>query len=326
MLTGTEMLNDTNAGGISLDQRIAGAVGGSSPIKSLHLAVRIIYADMNAKPLWSTPGRSVPAMQNPWDAYDRVFSGTTPPGSKPPFDLRRSTLDHSLREIAGLRTTLPANDRLRLDSYQDGLRDIERRLMMLPTPAAGSCQAPSLGSEVDPRSEEHYERIGQLHMDLIVSALQCGVTRVATLQYGNSNDQCAYSFLGVNDLGHDLARNNNDCDPSGSKKTTVYKWYAKQAATLIEKLKAVPEGAGTMLDNTVILWASEFSDSYAHTSDKLTWLVMGNAAGYFRSGRIVDAQGRATNDLHTSLCNAFGIADQSFGNPAYCAGPLPDLV
>lgn len=118
----------------------------------------------------------------------------------------------------------------------------------------------------------------------------------------------------------------DDCDPSGTQKAIVYKWYAKQAATLIEKLKAISEGGGTMLDNTVILWASEFGDSCRHAADQLTWLVMGNAAGYFRSGRILDAGGRSTNDLHTSLGNAFGIADQSFGNPAYCAGPLPDLV
>jgi len=326
MLTGTEMLNDSNAGGISLDQKIANAIGGGSPIKSLHLAVRMIYADMNGKPLWSAPGRAVSAIQSPWVAYDRMFNGTTPPGGKPVFDMRRSTLDHSLREIAGLRATLPASDRLRLDSYQDSLRDIERRLMAIPPPATGSCQPPNLGTELDARSEKNYEQIGQLHMDLIVSALQCGLTRVATLQYGNSIDQCAYSFLGVNNLGHDLSHNNNGCDPSGSKKAVVYKWYAKQAATLIEKLKAIPEGAGTMLDNTVILWASEFGDSHEHAAGKLTWLVMGNAAGYFRSGRILDAGDRSTNDLHTSLCNAFGIADPSFGNPAYCAGALPDLV
>lgn len=327
MLTGTEMQNDNGAGGISLDQRIANAIGGSSPIKSLHLAVRIIYADMNGRPLWSAPGRAVSAIQSPWVAYDRIFGATAPavPG-KPAFDLRRSTLDHSLRDISSLRPTLPASDRERLDSYHESLRDLERRLMTMPAPGTAGCQQPSLGAEVDPRAEKNYEQIGQLQMDLLVSALRCGVTRVATLQYGNSIDQCAYSFIGVNNLGHDLSHNNNDCDPTGSKKAMVYQWYAKQAALLLEKLKAVPEGDGTMLDNTVVLWASEFGDSHAHAADQLTWLVMGNAAGYFRSGRILDAQGRSTNDLHTSLCNAFGIADRSFGNPAYCAGPLPDLV
>ncbi|HEX6244373.1 MAG TPA: DUF1552 domain-containing protein [Polyangiales bacterium] len=323
MLTGTEMLNDTSAGGISLDQKIANAIGAASPIRSLHLAVRIVYGDMNGRPLWSAPGRPVAALQSPWDAYRLIFGAS--PG-KTPFDLRRSTLDHALRDLASLRVTLAASDRLRLDAYQEGLRDVERRLTTIPPPTNPGCQPPTLGTQVDVRDERHYEQIGQLHMDLIVQALQCGVTRVATLQYGNSNDQCAYSFLGVNNLGHDLARNNNGCDPTGAKKTTVYQWYARQAAALMGKLEAIPEGSGTMLDNTLVLWASEFGDSYSHAADKLTWLLLGNAEGRFRSGRILDAMGRSTNDLHTSLCNAFGISDSSFGNPAYCAGPLPDLA
>lgn len=65
MLTGTELLDERNAGGISLDQKIAGAIAAASPIKSLHLGVRIVYGDMNGKPLWSAPGRAVPALQNP---------------------------------------------------------------------------------------------------------------------------------------------------------------------------------------------------------------------------------------------------------------------
>jgi len=106
----------------------------------------------------------------------------------------------------------------------------------------------------------------------------------------------------------------------------VFKWYATRAKYLLDKLESIPEGSGTMLDNTLILWASEFSDSNGHASDKLTWLLMGNANGHFRSGRILNANGKSTNDLLASIQNAFGIADTKFGNPAYCAGPLPDLT
>jgi hypothetical protein len=87
----------------------------------------------------------------------------------------------------------------------------------------------------------------------------------------------------------------------------------------------VPEGNGTMLDNTVVLWVSEFGDSNGHVSNNLTWLLMGNAAGYFKQGRVIDVAGKSTNDVHTSMLNAFGIADKTFGNPAYCGGPLAAL-
>jgi hypothetical protein len=240
-------------------------------------------------------------------------------------DLRRSALDYALEEIATLRGRLPASDVVRLDSYQESLRDIERRLSTAMPPVSGSCTPPSLGGEVDVRAESNYPMIGKLQMDIMVAALQCGVTRVASLQWGNSNDQCTYSWLGVNTLGHDMAHNNSNCDPNGSKKLTTYKWYSEQAAYLLEKLNSVPEGTGTMLDNTVVLWASEFGESNGHHSTNLMWLLMGNANGYFRSGRVINCGGKSVSDVHTSLANAFGLPDQSFGNPDYCDGPLADL-
>ena len=306
MFTCTEMQDENNAGGMSIDQKIANAIGGSSQFPSLQFAVRIVYGDTNARPIWSGPGRVVPAMESPWDAYSRVFGNFMAPApamtQKPPIDLRRSALDHALAETAALRARLGTSDRALVDSYQDSLRSIEKRLSMMPAqPAPGTCTPPDLGGSIDVKAEANYPKIGQLQMDLIVAAFQCGLTRVASLQWGNSNDQCTYSWLGVNTLGHDMAHNNNDCDPDGSKKLTTYRWYSEQFAYLLGKLSAIPEGSGTMLDNTVVLWASEFSDSNGHAADKLMWMLMGNANGFFKQGRILDLGGKSLNDLHTSL-------------------------
>jgi hypothetical protein len=334
MLTGTEMADENNAGGASIDQKIAQAIGAGSRFASLPFAVRIVYGDTNGRPLWSGPSRVVAAMQNPWEAYSRIFGGMSQPTTpstagmvKPKPDLRRSALDRALKDVTALRPRLSISDRELLDSYQESLRDIEKRLAMVAVPAAsGMCTQPTLGNSVDVKAEANYPAIGRLQTDLIVASLQCGATRVASLQWGNSNDQCTYSWLGVNTLGHDMAHNNNNCDPSGSKKLKVYRWYSEQFAYLLGKLSAVPEGNGTMLDNTLVLWASEFGDSNGHAGNNLMWLLMGNAAGYFRSGRVLNCGGRSLNDLHTSLGNAFGLTDKTFGNPAYCKGPLPDLI
>jgi hypothetical protein len=324
------MQDENNAGGASIDQKIANAIGGNSQFPSLQFAVRIVYGDTNSKCIWSGPGRPVPAMQSPWEAYDRIFGNFTPPTQmqmpKPMVDLRRSALDHALAETAALRARLSASDRMLVDSYQDSLRSIETRLSMAPPPATSGCAPPDLGGEIDVKAESNYPMVGQLQMDMIVASLQCGLTRVATLQWGNSNDQCTYSWLGVNTLGHDMAHNNNDCDPDGSKKLKTYQWYSEQFVYLLDKLSAIPEGDGTMLDNTVVLWASEFSDSNGHNSDRLMWMLFGNANGFFKQGRILDLKGKSLNDLHTSLGNAFGISDQTFGNPAYCNGPLTELM
>ena len=334
MITGTEMLDEGNAGGASVDQKIAAAIGGSSTFKSLQFAVRIIYGDTNSRPLWSAPGRVVPAAQDPWEVYNRVFAGVMPKAAPSPtptatkLDLRRSALDYVLADTKALSNKLSVSDRQRVESYQDSLRDIETRLAAAaqPAPAPASCAPPTLGSKVDIKSEANYPMIGKLQTDLLIAAMQCGSTRVASLQWGNSNDQCSYPWLGVNNIGHDLAHNNNNCDPSGSKKATVTKWYAEQFAYMLGKLQSIPEGTGNMLDNTLILWISEFSECNGHSADNLMWTLMGNAAGYFRQGRVLSMNGRATNDLLATICNAFGITDKTFGNPAYGSGPITDLV
>jgi uncharacterized protein DUF1552 len=334
MLTGIEMLDEGNAGGPSIDQKIAGVIGKSTKYASLQLAVRIVYTDTNSRPIWSAPGRVVPALQSPWDAYTRVFGNagaTTPatmPGTSMPstvpakFDLRKSALDYGMDEVTRLSQRLSAADKERLQSYQDSLRDIERRLTE-PMISVADCAPPDLGAKVDVKAEANYPAIGKLQMDLAVAAMQCGLTRVVSLQWGNSNDQCRYPWLnGIGNIGHDLAHNNGNCDPSGSKKTTVFNWYAQQFAYLVGKLKGIKEGDGTMLDNTVVLWASEFGESNGHSPDNLLWVMAGNANGYFKQGQVLDCGNKSTNDLHTSLQNAFGIADTKFGGAAYCAGPL----
>lgn len=329
MFTCTEMLSESQAGGMSIDQKIGNAIGRDSPFKTINLAVRIVYGDTNSTSIWSGPGSVVQPEQSPWRAFDRYLGGVMPGEpmpSEPGYSLKKSVPDSALAETAALRSRLTSRDQVLLDTYQTSLRDIERRLGSISPPTSSGCVLPELGGSIDVAAEGNYEHVGKLQMDILVAAMQCGVTRVGTLAFGNSNDQCAYSWLGVNNIGHDLAHNNNNCDPSGSKKLTVYKWYSTMLDHLLTKLDSVQEGDGTMLDNTVVVWASEFSDSNGHNANRLMWLLAGNANGFFRTGRIVDAGGKSLNDFHTSLGNAFGLTDTTFGNPAYCDGPLAVLT
>lgn len=320
LLTCTEMADESNAGGPSIDQKIAASIGGDTTFQSLQFAVRIVYGDTNAALIWKGARDRLPAMQNPWEAYGRVFGSESMDDAPPPVDLRKSALDHALSELNTLRGKLAAPDRERLDSYQTSLRDIERRLANIPAP--GTCSIPTLGDEADdPRAESLYPDMGKLQMDLIVAALQCDVTRVASLQWGNSNDQCSYPWLGVNKLGHDLAHSNDSAN-----KQTVFHWYAEQFAYLLGQLAAAPDGEGSLLDNTVVLWVSEFSDSNGHRADDLLWLLMGNAGGYFKQGQVLSMNGRSVNDVHATLQNAFGISEPKFGNPAYGDGMIESLL
>ena len=164
--------------------------------------------------------------------------------------------------------------------------------------------------------------IGRLQMDVLVHAMQCDLTRVATLQWSRSVDKCTYPWLRVNRWGHDAAHDRS----ASAEKLRIYRWYAEQFAYLLGALQGVQEIDGsTMLDHTAILWASEFGNSGAHDGNNLMWVLMGNVDGYFTSGRVHNLPGRSTNDLLTTLCQAYGMSDSSYGDPAHNSGPIASL-
>ncbi len=330
LLTCTKMLDGRTGGGPSIDQKIAQVIGGNSTFQSLQFGVQIVYKDGSGRPIWKGRGEQLPAMEDPWLAYDRIFGGQmgqpAQPGQTPPaFDLRKSALDYSLAEIASLQARLPASDRTRVESYQSSLRDIERRLQGLQggveQGGGGACTPPKLGAPTDIKAKANFPAISQLQIDLLVTALQCGTTNVASLQYGNSVDQCTYPWLGVRRTGHDLSHGS-----SRTEQQKVYRWYSEQFAYLLGKLQAVPEGDGTMLDNTVVLWVSEFGNSSSHSLKNLMWFVMGNVGGFLRQGQVLKLPGRSVSDLHVTLAHAFGIPDATFGDPAFCTGPIAPLI
>jgi len=328
----TKMVNGVTGGGPTLDQKIAKVIGAGSTFESLQFGVQIVYTDGSGRLIWKARGEQLPSMEDPWAAYNRIFGNgmMAPPTGGPPapakFDLRKSALDYSLGEIASVQQRLGASDRKRVESYQDSLRDIERRLTGLGGGGTGgggvaACTPPGVGTPMDIKAKANFPMISKLQMDLMATALQCGATNVASLQHGNSVDQCTYPWLGIRRSGHDLSHGTSHAD-----QPKVYKWYAEQFAYLLGKLEAVKEGTGTMLDNTIVLWIMEFGDSYGHRLRNLMWFVAGNAGGFLKQGQVLKFPGRSVSDLHATLQNAFGIKEQTFGDAAYCTGPVAGMI
>ena len=81
-----------------------------------------------------------------------------------------------------------------------------------------------------------------------------------------------------------------------------------------------------MLDNTVVLWVSEFGNSSSHSLRNLMWFMGGNVGGFFKTGPDLKNPGRSVSDIHVSIAKAFGIPDEKFGDPAFCTGPVPGLI
>jgi hypothetical protein len=131
---------------------------------------------------------------------------------------------------------------------------------------------------------------------------------------------------GITDGHHGIAHKADGDAPKLAQNTQINRWYAQQLAYLVTRLKAIPEGDGTAFDNTLILWTNEQAKGNNHSVDRMPYLLIGNAGGYFETGRYVRQASEAThNQLLVSVLNAMGIETDEFGNVAYGTGPLPGL-
>ena len=312
------------AGGISIDQKIAQHLG----VESLDLGVQV-----NGKNVWtrmSYDGADKPRdpRVDPYGVDDDIFGNLTadPAELAKQRALRKSAIDFVKDDIAKLEARMPAADKPKLEAHLDAVRSVEKKLDPKGQ-LGGYCAPVTLGDKIDPTAAKNYPMVGELMMDLLVMAMACDTTRVAGLQWSKSVSGVLMDWLGV-DVGHHELSHKGDSDSDAiSKITKINTWYAKQLAYLLGKLDAIPEGEGTLLDNTVVLWCNELGRGNSHTRKKIPWVLAGSAGGHFKTGRYLQFEdGTPHNKLHVSLQNAFGIDSDSFGNTQFGTGPLPGLV
>jgi hypothetical protein len=163
-------------------------------------------------------------------------------------------------------------------------------------------------------------------MDLLAMAFACDLTRVATLQWSRSGSAMRYPWLGINDSHHLLSHAADTNTAAQNKLVAIGRWYAEQLAGLIARLKALPEGGGTVFDNTVIVWFTELAKGNNHTRLGASFLLAGSGGGALRTGRHVSYGGAPHNNLLVSLMNAMCVEEDRFGHPDFCTGPLGNLA
>src|SRR6185295_8077891 len=169
---------------------------------------------------------------------------------------------------------------------------------------------------------------GELQMDLLVLALGCGLTRVASLQWSRSVSQVRFTWLGIDDGHHDLSHR-GDTDPDAiDKLRQINSWYAARFASLIDRMKKVDHGDGTtLLDSTLVLWCNELGKGNTHSRQNAPYVLAGRAGGALRTGRYLRYDGDVPhNNLLVALLNAMDVPDTRFGKPEWCTGRLPNLI
>ena len=262
---------------------------------------------------WRNPTTPLPVERDPRAVFERLFgtSGSTDPAARVARLQRdRTIIDAVGAELKRLQQILGAGDRLKVSEYVDSVRDVERRIQ---TAAAQSSRELPLVDEPAGIPED-YATHAKLQMDLLALAYQTDLTRVSTFMLAKEVSGRAYPEIGVSDSHHPLSHHQ---DESGKLERLhkINEYHFQQFAHLAAKLAATPDGDGTLLDHTVLLYGTGISDSNTHFHDDLPVAVVGGKGAGIRGGRYVrHADGTPISNLYVSLLDRLGVAVDAFGD------------
>jgi hypothetical protein len=325
--------------GQSLDQYLADKLAPPTTFKSFQMGVHVRDTEVRARISYAAADQPIPPREDPKDVFSALFGaatgttgGTTDAALARLWAQRKSVFDGSIAETERIKSLVGANDRAKLDAHLTAVRDVETRLVGMTGGGTGtgtSCATKPTLVSVDLKSDDDYLKAGQLQMDLAVAALACDQTRILTFQWSYSESEHLFQFLNITGnhhaISHDFASSGTNYDAYNKIQT----WYAQQFAYFLGKLDAIKEGSRTLLDNCVILWATEIGESTQHDLMMMPYVLAGSAGGKLKSGRFLDMSSnrRDNNQMLVSIGQAMGAADlTSFGDPSGATGPLPGLV
>ncbi len=334
MLTGgsLEAGSFTGSGGpagyadrISVDQFIANRIGGSTKFASLEFGVRIEGQEPLRVISYRGANQPNTAVDDPFAMYQRIFADAnlTETEFQRVKAERLSVLDFLKDDIGRLQTRLNAEDRARLEAHLGGVRSIEQRL----NASSNDCMPPTMPARFDLRAMENFPTVGKLQMDLMLLAHACDLTRVSTFMWANADSWQYFPWIGVNEEHHELSHAGDNDAAAIEKLVLINAWHAEQVKYVLDYLARTREADGTtLLENTLFLWGNEIGSGNTHSYKDIPWLLAGRARGRLRTGRYLRFPDLPHNDLLVSVCNAMGFDDvTSFGIPAVCTGPLPNL-
>lgn len=329
--------------GISVDQFLAQKLAAKTKLPTLECGIQVIcFSTDNSCLSYSGPLAPISPENSPYLVFDRLFrnfsqpSAQEDPASAERAADRKRILESVSHDLDAVKQRLPQEDRIKMDGHLESIRALDHSLSTGVGSATQVCSQPKLGAKLDVWKNDNLPAIAKLQMDLLVMALACDLTRIGTIQFGRAGASHRFSWLGpefdsdpvlaATDEAkgfHALAHKESDPD-CRAKLVKIHTWYATQLAYLLEKLAAIPEAGGTMLDHTVVVWVNELGSGGHHDHVRVPWLIAGNADGYFKTGRVVSFPDEPHNRLLMSLCHAMGVPCTSFGDPEFCtAGVLP---
>src|SRR5437899_6945244 len=315
--------NDVRAG-TSLDQIYAQKFGQETPIPSMQLTIEnvdqaggctygysCIYTDTIS---WASPTQPLPMIRDPRAVFDQLFGiGATPEERAANRRADRSILDWITGEVAQLKRELGAGDRARLNEYLDDIRELERRIQKVEAhnSTGEQRQLPEAPIGVPDSFEEHVH----LMMDLIALAFASDVTRVFSFKLGRDASSRAYPESGVK-TGFHPASHHQEREDRILEYAKINRYHVSLIPYLLDKLKKTPDGDGSLLDNTVVLYGSAMGNSNLHNHKRCPVFLAGRAGGRLKGNlHLKAADGTPMANVTLSLLHAMDVDTvETFGN------------
>ena len=308
--------------GTTVDQVAARQIGGETPLPSLELAMDLLttvgqcdngYACVYQNNLsWSSPTTPLPAEAHPRVVFERLFGdGGSAADRLTELRKRSSLLDWVREDISRLQNRLGPGDRTKVGQYLDTVREVERRIQKAEAQTADS-PLPDLDRPVGVPAA--YADHARLMFDLQVLALQGDVTRVITFQLARETSTRTYPEIGVSDPHHPLTHNGGNPEML-AKVAKINAFHVSLFAYFLDKLKATPDGNGSLLDHSAYLYGSGMSNADKHDHVNLPILVAGGGAGRIKGGRHIKySEPTPLANLHLTLLDMAGVHLDAFAD------------
>ncbi|MFT4638313.1 MAG: hypothetical protein ACI8T1_001633 [Verrucomicrobiales bacterium] len=308
--------------GTTADQVAAQLIGQQTQLPSLELAMDLLqtvgqcdngYACVYQNNLsWSSPTTPLPAEAHPRLVFESLFGeGGTPEERRAALRKRASLLDSIAEDMQRLKRDLGASDKARVTEYLDSIREVERRIQKAESDTK-DIPLPDLDRPmgVPAMFADH----ARLMFDLQLLAFQGDITRVTTFQLARETSNRCYPEIGVSDSHHPLSHHGNNPEKV-ARMAKINAFHVSLFAEYLEKLKNTPEGNGSLLDNTLLLYGSGIGDPNVHNHSNLPIIVAGGAAVGMKGNRHIryDKQTPLAN-LHLSLLDKAGVRLDAFGD------------
>ena len=308
--------------GTTVDQIAAKQIGGQTVLPSLELSMDLIqmvgqcdngYACVYQNNLsWSSPTTPLPAEAHPRIVFERLFGeGGSAADRRAALRKRASLLDWIRDDATRLQNTLGPEDRARVGQYLETVREVERRIQKAEAGTADD-QLPDLDRPAGVPAG--YADHARLMFDLQVLALQGDVTRVMTFQLARETSNRTDPEIGVPDPHHPLTHHGNDADKI-AKMAKINAFHVSLFAYYLDKLKATPDGDGSLLDHSLVLYGSGMGNPNIHDHVNLPVVVTGGAAGRVKGGRHIRyAEPTPLANLHLTLLERVGVRMDAFAD------------